>query len=113
MYETKHHKLLPWPDYLRRLLLNVVFGLLLIVFSLLIGMAGYHYFEKISWIDSFMNASMILSGMGEVAELTTSKGKIFAGCYALYSGLALIVVAGIIFAPVVHRFLHRFHLESN
>ena len=81
--------------------------------SLLGGMAGYHYFEKMDWIDAFANASMILSGMGPLEPLKTQGGKLFAGFYALYSGLALIVIVGIVLAPIVHRFLHRFHLEES
>jgi len=76
-------------------------------------MVGYHYFEGMEWIDAFANASMILSGMGPLAPLQTWGGKLFAGCYALFSGLALIVAIGIMFGPVVHRVLHRFHLERE
>jgi len=76
-------------------------------------MAGYHYFEGMTGIDAFVNAAMILSGMGPVSPLETSGGKLFAGLYAIYSGLALILATGIIFAPVVHRLLHRFHLEAD
>ncbi len=76
-------------------------------------MIGYHVFEKLPWMDAFVNAAMILSGMGPVATLQTDAGKIFAGCYALFSGLALVAILGIIFAPVVHRFLHKFHLEDE
>ena len=78
--------------------------------SLFLGMFGYHHFENMTWIDAFVNASMILSGMGPIGELHTSAGKLFAGCYALYSGLALITIAAILLAPVAHRILHRFHL---
>src|SRR5450759_3210111 len=77
------------------------------------GMSGYHHFEGMPWIDAVANAAMILSGMGPLATLTTAKGKLFAGFYALFSGLAFIVVMGIVFAPVVHRFMHRFHLEKD
>jgi hypothetical protein len=76
-------------------------------------MCGYRYFEGMSWIDAFANASMILSGMGPLTPLATDGGKIFAGSYALYSGLALILATGLIIAPVVHRVMHRFHLESE
>jgi hypothetical protein len=78
-----------------------------------IGMAGYHYFEKMGWVDAFENAAMILSGMGPVVTLQTDAGKIFAGCYALFSGLMFITVTGIVLAPVAHRALHKFHLESG
>jgi len=74
---------------------------------------GYHCLEQLPWIDAFLNAAMILSGMGPVATLQTNAGKLFAGCYALFSGIALITILGIIFAPVVHRFLHKFHLEDE
>ena len=74
-------------------------------------MLGYHVLEKLAWVDAFLNAAMILSGMGPVASMQTEAGKIFAGCYALYSGIALISILGIIFAPVVRRFLHKYHLE--
>jgi hypothetical protein len=104
--------LLPTPLYLRRVLASVGLGLALIVVSLAVGMIGYHGCEGISWLDSFLNASMILAGMGPVLELKTNGGKLFAGFYALYSGLMVLIVAGVMFAPVVHRFLHRFHLEA-
>jgi hypothetical protein len=74
---------------------------------------GYHRFEGMTWIDSFANAAMILSGMGPLTELHTNGGKVFAGCYALFSGLVFIAVAGIVLAPAVHRLLHRFHLERE
>ena len=99
--------------FLRRLLESTLLGLGLVVISLVVGMAGYHAFVGLSWIDSFLNASMILSGMGPVNSPTTSGGKLFAGVYALYSGFAVLVIAGLMFAPVVHRFLHRFHLEGG
>lgn len=76
-------------------------------------MLGYHVLEGLSWIDSFLNASMLLSGMGPMMEPKTYGGKLFAGLYALYSGLVIIMVAGITFAPVVHRLFHRFHLETD
>jgi hypothetical protein len=88
-------------------------GVGLITAALLIGMIGYHVLESMSWVDSFVNASMILSGMGPVGELKTTAGKIFAGCYALFSGVAFLTSIGLIFAPVFHRFLHKFHLEVS
>jgi hypothetical protein len=100
-------------DFAASLALSTLFGTSVIAVSLLVGMLGYHGFEGLSWIDAFVNAAMILSGMGPVSPLSHDAGKIFAGLYALYSGLALLIVAGIVFAPVVHRFLHRFHLELD
>lgn len=88
-------------------------GLLVIAFALSIGMVGYRAFEPMSWVDAFVNAAMILSGMGPVSQLQTDGGKIFAGCYALFSGLAFLTSLGIIIAPAFHRFLHRFHVEET
>jgi hypothetical protein len=99
--------------FARRLARNFGAASLLIGVSLLAGMAGYHWLEGMAWIDAFSNAAMILSGMGPLAPLQTWGGKLFAGLYALYSGLVLIVAAGIVFAPVVHRLLHRFHVETD
>jgi hypothetical protein len=79
--------------------------------SLGLGMAGYHYTEGQPWIDAFANAAMILSGMGPLNPLGTFNGKLFAGCYALFSGLAFISAIGVVIAPIVHRLFHRFHLE--
>jgi len=76
-------------------------------------MLGYHWLEHMRWIDAFANAAMILSGMGPIDPLKTDGGKLFAGLYAIYSGLAVILIAGVVFAPVVHRFLHRFHLDAD
>jgi hypothetical protein len=101
----------PRHTFLRRLGKSAVIGATIVLASLVIGIFGYHYFEGQSWLDAFDNAAMILSGMGPLGDLHTRAGKLFAGFYALYSGLALILIVGIVFAPVVHRFLHRFHLE--
>src|ERR1039458_5346917 len=105
--------LLPRHQFMARLARSLALGLGVIGVCLGIGMAGYHCFEKLSWIDAFLNAAMILSGMGPVASLQTNGGKLFAGCYALFSGLALISIMGIIMAPVVLRFLHKFHLDLD
>lgn len=76
-------------------------------------MAGYHFLEGLSWLDGFLNAAMLLGGMGPVAPLQTPAGKLFAGFYALYAGLLFITVAGLLAAPVAHRLLHRFHWEAD
>jgi hypothetical protein len=111
MFEHRREPLLPRSVFYTRLARSATIGMGIILISLVLGMAGYHYLEGLKWLDAFVNASMILSGMGEVDPLRTSAGKLFAGCYALYSGLALLTSTGVMFAPVFHRFLHKFHLE--
>ena len=86
---------------------GVLFG------SLLLGMAGYAYFEGMAWRDAFLNAAMLLGGMGPVDKLRTEGGKLFAGVYALYAGMVFLVVAGLILAPVVHRLLHKYHWDAD
>ena len=86
---------------------------MVVAVALGVGMVGYRNFEPMSWVDAFVNAAMILSGMGPVSSLQTDAGKIFAGCYALFSGLAFITSITVVFAPVFHRFLHKFHSEEN
>jgi hypothetical protein len=113
MFESRSKPLLPRRVYYRRIARNAALGGVVLVFALGIGMVGYRAFEPMSWVDAFVNAAMILSGMGPVSSLQTDGGKIFAGCYALFSGIALISILGIIFAPVVHRALHKFHLEDE
>jgi len=90
----------------------VLLCLMLIIPSLILGVAGYRYFEGMSIIDAFLNASMILSSMGPASELKTHGGKIFAGFYALYSGLIVVIATGFLLAPIFHRVLHRFHVET-
>jgi len=109
----EHHSqpLLPRELFFRRLLNYFFFALLLIFFALGVGVLGYHYFEKLSWLDSLLNASMILGGMGPVNEIHSTTGKLFASFYALFSGIAFLAVAGVLIAPIAHRFLHRLHLE--
>ncbi len=111
--EKKHEPLAPMPIYLARLARGVLSGLVAIAIALYGGMLGYHVFEKMSWIDSFTNASMILSGMGPLGQLNYEAGKVFAGCYALFSGLAFILIIGLIFGPILHRFFHKFHLDTE
>lgn len=113
MFEHRAQPLLNRTAFLRRFVRHGAIAILIVLISLAVGMAGYHLIENLSWTDAFLNAAMILGGMGPVAELHTTAGKLFAGFYALYSGLVLLVVAGVLFAPVIHRFLHRFHLDSG
>jgi len=112
-YESRSEPLLRRAAFLGRLAASCGAAGLLIAVSLIVGMCGYKYLEGMPWVDAFENAAMILSGMGPVQELQTRGGKIFAGCYALYSGLALIVATGLILAPVLHRLMHRFHLAAE
>jgi hypothetical protein len=112
MFEHRSKPLLPRREFYARLARSAGIGLLVVAVALGIGMVGYRTFEPMSWVDAFVNAAMILSGMGPVSSLQSDNGKIFAGCYALFCGLAFITCLGIVFAPVIHRFLHKFHLEE-
>lgn len=112
-FEHKRQPLASRRLFAKRLAGSFALSLALILLSLLGGMAGYHHFEGMPWIDAFVNAAMILSGMGPVGTLQTWNGKAFAGAYALYSGLVLILAMGIVIAPIVHRVLHRFNLEDE
>ena len=113
MYEHRSKPLLPIGKFYHRMARSAALGLTIVTAALLIGMVGYHFLENMKWIDAFVNAAMILSGMGPLGELKTSSGKIFAGCYALFSGVAFLTSFGLVFAPVFHRFIHKFHLESD
>ena len=112
-YETKGDRPLAWAHFVERMIRHGSIAGLLILASLAIGMAGYMLFEHLGFVDAFLNASMILGGMGPVNEVKSTGGKVFAGAYALYSGLVFLVVAGLLLAPVVHRVLHRFHWEIS
>jgi hypothetical protein len=113
MYESRKQPILPSHRFARRLLTHAAAALGLLVVSLGIGMIGYVAFERLSWIDAFLNASMLLGGMGPVDPPKTSAGKLFAGCYALYAGLVFIITAAVLFAPLLHRVLHRFHVDEK
>jgi hypothetical protein len=111
MFEHKWAPLLPRPAFARRMAAHAAFALAFVAGSLLVGVEGYHRIEGLSYIDSLLNASMLLGGMGPVGELHTVGGKLFASAYALFAGIGFLVIAGVLFAPVIHRFLHKFHLE--
>jgi hypothetical protein len=113
MYERRTEPLIPRAAFLRRVAYHAGAAVALVGVSLLAGMVGYHVLEGLSWIDSFVNAAMLLGGMGPVAPLQTNGGKLFAGLYALYAGLVFLVAVGVVFVPVLHRFLHRFNLEAD
>jgi hypothetical protein len=109
-FEAYAQPLLPRSRFLIRVVRHGGMAGLFLLFSLMAGMLGYHAFGHMSWMDAFLNASMILTGMGPVNPMTTPAAKLFAGCYALFSGLAFLSSAGILFAPIVHRAMHRFHM---
>lgn len=112
-YEHHDQPLLPRKYFLLRLVRHVGMGLLLILLSLGIGVLGYHFFENLSWLDSLLNASMILGGMGPVNPVVTAAGKVFASLYALFSGIIFLAAASVMVAPVVHRILHQVHLDDG
>jgi hypothetical protein len=109
--EHRSQPLLSRSAFLRRWARYAMIAVGLIAGSLALGMVGYRLFEGMSWIDAYLNAAMLLGGMGPVGELHHAAGKIFAGLYAMFSGLVLLVSVGVLLAPVLHRFLHRFHLD--
>jgi hypothetical protein len=112
MYERKSSPLLSRPEFLRRVLVHLLLSQLLVAASLAIGMAGYMHFEGLPAIDAFLNAAMLLGGMGPVDALHTTDGKLFAGFYALYAGLVFIVTLGMVLTPMVHRLLHTLHVDD-
>jgi hypothetical protein len=112
MFEHRHQPVIPRKHFYRRLARHACMSLGIIVVSLGIGILGYHFSEGMGWLDSLLNASMILSGMGPVSELKHDAGKWFASFYALFSGVVFVTTCGVLFAPVVHRFLHKFHAEE-
>jgi len=99
--------------FIRRMFIAISLWLALTVIGLLIGIAGYAKFEGMSIVDAYVNAAMILSGMGPIGELKTTAGKLFAGTYAIFSGLIIVIATGFILAPIFHRVLHRFHVETT
>lgn len=112
MYEHRSAPLLPRRHFLRRLVAHVAAAAAVLVVSLAVGTEGYHALGGQPWVDSFLNAAMILGGMGQVGEVSSTAGKLFAAFFALYAGVVLITVPSIILAPMVHRILHRLHLTS-
>jgi hypothetical protein len=113
MFEHHSEPLLPRRLFVSRIIRHAILALAVILSALAVGMFGYHYLEGLTWLDSFLNAAMILGGMGPVNELHSSAAKLFAGIYALFSGLAFIGVAGIIILPIAHRLLHTLHMDSR
>ena len=112
-FEHKTEPLMPFGAFLRRMLRTLSFVFAILAIGLGIGICGYHYFQGLGWLDSLLNASMILGGMGPVDPLRSDAAKIFASCYALFSGLAFVGIAGLMIGPFAHRLLHRFHIEGK
>ncbi|MHB0971821.1 MAG: hypothetical protein ACYC7A_09505 [Thermoanaerobaculia bacterium] len=113
MYEPRTHPPISRRRFIRRVVLHAAIAVALLLLSLLLGVAGYAYFEGLAWRDAFLNAAMLLGGMGPVNAPQTDGGKLFAGMYALYSGLVFLLAAGVIFTPILHRVLHKFHWEQD
>lgn len=112
MYESKTVSPIPRAGFSKRLLIHLGASVVLLLASLAVGVLGYCYFEHLTVTDAFLNAAMLLGGMGPVNAPLTTAGKVFAGCFALYAGLVFIVTAAIIFTPIAHRILHKFHWDA-
>ncbi len=112
MFEHHNEKLVPLSRFLQRMFLFLVLAFAALCVALALGVAGYHWVAGLSWIDALLNASMILTGMGPVDPMTTTASKLFASGYALFSGVVFLSSIGFVFTPVLHRVLHRFHLDE-
>ena len=113
MYEHAKRPLLNRAAFAKRILRHLSIAMLIVSCALGVGVLGYHYLGELGWLDSLLNASMILGGMGPVDPVKTTSGKLFASFYALFSGLAFLGIASVLLAPFVHRLLHRFHLPEK
>ena len=113
MYEHHTEPLLPWGPFAYRLARHGGIVALVLVFSLVVGTTGFHWLALQDWIDAFLNSSMLLGGMGPVGEIKSAAGKIFASIYALYAGIVFIGTSGLLLAPVLHRLMHKIHLEEK
>lgn len=112
-FERRHHRLLAWHLFLLRFARNLAIAIAIVAAALGLGMLGYAQIEGLDPLDAFLNAAMILSGMGPVAVMTTGAGKLFAGLYALLSGIVVVGATGIVLAPVLHRVLHHLHCDDR
>ena len=113
MFEHREQELISRKAFVRRMAQFALFAFLLVAGSLLFGMAGYWYFEGMSWLDACLNASMILGGMGPVDQIHTTGGKLFASFYALFSGVVFLISVGVLLAPLLHRIMHKFHVPGS
>jgi hypothetical protein len=112
-FEKKHQPLADRSRFLKRMFWYFLGSVLLMSFSLGLGVLGYRYFAELSWVDSLLNASMILTGMGPVSEMRSDAAKIFASVYALFSGVIFLSATAVVLSPIFHRILHRFHLNDD
>lgn len=115
MKKFEHYRkpLLARKEFYKRVVKYISVSMSLLGVSMAIGIAGYHFIGELDWVDSFLNAAMILTGMGPVNPMVTKAGKIFAGCYALFSGIAFLSIISVFMAPFIHRFLHKFHIAPD
>ena len=113
MYEHRQQPILPRPKFVKRVVLHMATALLTVVIALSIGTIGYHSLAKLGWIDAFLNAAMILAGMGPIDPLPDTPAKLFAAAYALFSGLLFVVILGVVLAPFAHRLMHRMHVDTK
>ncbi len=113
MFDHHHHKLAPFRVFVNRVAWSLIIALGMIAVALFIGISGYHWIAGLGWIDAFLEASMILGGMGPVNPLQTNGAKIYAALYALFSGVVFIAIVGVVISPIVHRMLHKFHLDED
>jgi len=112
-FERKHDRLLPRRLFIRRMAIAVSFAAGIMIVALSVGTLGYHFLARFGWLDAFVNASMILTGMGPVGELKTTAGKLFASFYALVSGMVFLTVVAVTLTPILHRLLHKFHIDER
>jgi hypothetical protein len=113
MYEHRSQKPISSHHFTRRVLVHALIATGLVAVSLVAGMIGYHFTEGLGWLDAFLNASMLLGGMGPVDAPKSDAGKAFAGFYALYAGLVFLIAAGVVIVPMFHRMLHVFHWQED
>jgi len=112
-FEGRRDQLAPISIYAQRIAASLALAIGLMAIALFLGIAGYHFVAGFKWVDSLLEASMILGGMGPVRELSRDSAKVFASIYALFSGVIFIALMGIILSPVVHRVLHKFHVDEE
>ena len=113
MFEHHTEPLIPFRQFAVRLATSVGLAFVVVILSLAAGTVGYRWIERLGWMDSFLNAAMLVGGMGPVTTPVTNAGKMFAGVYALYCGFVVLILAGLLLAPLAHRLLHKFHLEDD